>query len=197
MIRAQVSLALVAVVAWLGCSDEPRGSSGSGGASTTTTSGSTGGAGTRTGTGTGSPSGTPAGSSVGTPTGQPSGCEPPAPAPSGGACIAIGMGQGGSGAIDVECNPITGEPCPADLACDLVIEQSAFSGFQCYPPPNTVAVCGACDSLDGPFCNNGLTCISGLCRKYCCDDDNCGPGAGCDTTTGTYPGTAVGVCLPP
>src|SRR5271168_4052094 len=81
--------------------------------------------------------------------------------PSGGtgASEGNGGGQGTGGGTPIpadQCNPVTGAGCPADgSACDL-----AMSGgyFQCFPPPNTVGVCGVCDG-DTLFCGANLTCV--------------------------------------
>jgi hypothetical protein len=101
------------------------------------------------------------------------------------------------------CNPVTGAGCPSDgTTCDL--GQSGF--FQCFPPPNTVDVCGVCDDAQS-FCGSDLTCVlpsdapSGTCYRYCCTDADCGSGAVCDTKFGAEvlqpndQGDAVGLCV--
>jgi hypothetical protein len=71
---------------------------------------------------------------------------------------------------DTPCNPVTNVGCAtAGEACDI-----AESGFQCYPPPNDIAVCGVCG--DGAFCAPGNVCVNGQCLHYCCTDGDCGSG---------------------
>jgi hypothetical protein len=89
------------------------------------------------------------------------------------------------------CNPIGGvnsggaaKECPAASACDY--DGAAFS---CYPPPNTIALCGACDN-QSTFCADGLTCLGGKCTRFCCDDGDCSANAACDAPPGD-----VGNCV--
>lgn len=97
-----------------------------------------------------------------------------------------GAATGGGSASGDQCNPVTGAGCPSDgSTCDL-----ATSGiFVCFPPPNTVDVCGACDD-NAAFCGSDLTCVlptggnSGMCYRYCCSDADCGAGGTCDTAFG-------------
>ncbi|NUP10177.1 MAG: hypothetical protein HOW73_29355 [Polyangiaceae bacterium] len=88
------------------------------------------------------------------------------------------------------CNPVTGEPCDVEngFACDL-----GADGYVCFGPPNDTPICDACDNANGPWCENGHTCLSdGSCAKYCCDDADCGSGK-CDKTKQGNPD--VGVCV--
>ena len=105
-------------------------------------------------------------------------CDAPMTAPSAGACVTLDA--------NITCNPVTNEPCTAGQACDI-----SASGFQCYDPPNDVALCGECGNEVG-FCQGGLTCV-GTCAKLCCDASDCGTGT-CDTTSAGLPG-GVGVCV--
>jgi len=72
-------------------------------------------------------------------------------------------------------------------------------GFICFPPPNDAAICQPCDNANGPWCQGTMTCISGegLCRRYCCDDGDCGPSLTCQK--GLMVDNAeveVGLCVP-
>lgn len=86
-----------------------------------------------------------------------------------------------------ECNPITNEGCDtaAGEACDF------GQSLTCYPAPNDVALCGACDAAMGPFCQAGSTCaLNNQCTKFCCTDADCGTGK-CDLT---LTGDVFGLC---
>lgn len=109
-------------------------------------------------------------------------CAVPAGAPSGGSCFSIGGAD--------ECNPVTQAPCnvAAGEACDL-----SQNGFSCFPPPNDVELCGACDPVNGPWCVAGATCV-GACARYCCTDADCAPAGACDKATYELGGD-VGVCV--
>ncbi len=94
------------------------------------------------------------------------------------------FGAGGGSAPTDECNPVTAAGCPSDgYTCDF--DQNSGL-FKCFPPPNSVAVCGACDQA-ASFCAAELTCVlpaggnEGTCYRYCCTDADCGAGATCDT----------------
>jgi hypothetical protein len=93
-----------------------------------------------------------------------------------------GGGHGGSKGGSDQCNPVTNAGCPTDgSTCDF-----NGSSFVCFPPPNSVDVCGSCDTTNGPFCGAGLSCVElpgeqGSCYRYCCTDADCGSGATCDT----------------
>lgn len=117
-----------------------------------------------------------------------------------------GIGQGGNGngggQTGDTCNPVTDDGCPTDgTTCDLA--PSGF--FGCYPPPNTVDVCGTCDPTNGPFCGPDLTCVvgsnGGICFRYCCTDGDCGAGGTCDVDFANTvlpqenTGNNVGLCV--
>jgi hypothetical protein len=104
--------------------------------------------------------------------------------------------------VPVTCNPVTNEPCAAGEACDVSVNEtgSGLVGFTCYPPPppNTVALCGACDD-QSVACVGGSTCWAvnngaptGSCAKYCCTDADCGSG----TCTSVLEGAAVFPAVP-
>jgi hypothetical protein len=89
------------------------------------------------------------------------------------------------------CNPIGGvnaggaaKECAAGSACDY-----DGAAFGCYPPPNTIALCGACNN-QSTFCADGLTCVGGQCTRFCCDDGDCGANGLCDAPPGD-----VGNCV--
>jgi hypothetical protein len=54
-----------------------------------------------------------------------------------------------------------------------------------------------CANQGGPWCVPGFTCYSGrgICRRYCCDDGDCGPSLTCDKTL-LEGVTEVGICVP-
>jgi hypothetical protein len=92
-------------------------------------------------------------------------CDPPAVAPSMGACVEID----GAG---IKCNPITNDGC--DTAAGEACDGTETMGFSCFPDGNTQAVCEPCGDADG-YCQPGATCL-GACAKFCCDDADCGSG---------------------
>ncbi len=97
------------------------------------------------------------------------------------------------------CNPIMLTGCGAGEACDV---GPSRNGFACATQ-GTVALCGACDPVAGPFCGPGTTCRyttdhdlkSGQCVRLCCDGTDCGAGV-CVTPT-DFMNFPVGVCLTP
>ncbi len=114
-----------------------------------------------------------------------------------------GAGNGGGSVSGDQCNPVTGDGCPADgSTCD----RATTGFFSCFPPPNTVDVCGSCDDAT-LFCGSDLTCVlpvnsdDGICYRYCCTDADCGAGGTCDTSFGAAvlqpanKGDAVGLCV--
>jgi hypothetical protein len=108
-------------------------------------------------------------------------CSVPVPSPSAGACVTLNA--------DILCNPVTNAACDtaAGEACDF-----GGTAFKCYPAPNTINLCQACDATNGPFCKGGETCDNGVCAKFCCTNADCGAGM-CDKT-GMFPGGA-GECI--
>ncbi len=106
-------------------------------------------------------------------------CTVPTTAPSGGSCITINADAG------IQCNPVTNAPCDVDagLGCDTDFK----GGYTCLAQ-STVALCGACNEVNGPYCIGTATCLpltdagSQQCYRYCCTDADCAPGH-CDTTT--------------
>jgi hypothetical protein len=85
-------------------------------------------------------------------------------------CTGLTTTSGGSCYPATPCNPMTQAGCTTPGgACDI-----AATGFECYPPPNDIAVCGACG--DGAFCQAGNVCINSQCLHYCCTDADCGTG---------------------
>lgn len=112
------------------------------------------------------------------------------------ACGGGGGGSGGGGGLPSgcyetgvpNCNPLNNDGCASDEACDL----SSNLTLECFPPPNTAKLGGACDPTNGPFCAGGLHCAEGgVCGKFCCSSSECGGGT-CtvlDSMTGT-----LGVC---
>jgi hypothetical protein len=96
----------------------------------------------------------------------------PASPPSNGSCYTIPPSTSSGGAT--ACNPVTGAECTEfGSACD-----SGTDGYQCFPPPNTGTLCGACGDND-VYCGNGLSCFAYdtftfKCMRYCCTDADCG-----------------------
>jgi hypothetical protein len=107
---------------------------------------------------------------------------------------------------DILCNPVTGEPCREGEQCDYVRPvPGSISGFFCFPPPANASLCMACNTDSGPFCENTTTCVdalgapargNGACARYCCSDDDCGPGT---CVAGGFDPAApdLGVCADP
>lgn len=160
------------------------GNGGSGGTSGSGGSGGWGGAGGSggwAGTGGGT-SGAGGGGGSGATAGAGDCASDPVSPPSQGSCVKTGT----SG---YPCNPVTNAGCNASAgeACD-------FNGtaFQCFPAPNDVAACGACNTQSGPFCVGGFTCFGGSshCTRYCCNNADCAPGTACVMQ---YP-TSLGIC---
>jgi hypothetical protein len=86
-------------------------------------------------------------------------------------CSGVSMASGGTCYPSTPCNPMTSAGCTgAGSACDI-----GASGFECYPPPNDVALCGTCGEAEG-FCVAGAVCIESKCMHYCCTDADCGSG---------------------
>lgn len=113
-------------------------------------------------------------------------CTAPTNAATNGSCVTID-------GTNTTCNPVTNFGCDggAGEACDL----GGGSTFQCFPAPNDVALCGACDNQNGPFCKPTMHCAptaSGSgCARFCCDDTDC-TGGKCDTSLlGQPPGVCV------
>ena len=97
------------------------------------------------------------------------------------------------GGMKYACNPVTNEPCEADQACDL----TNMGTMGCIAPPNEGAICDTCDQMNGPWCQGTMTCLGGdsICRRYCCDDGDCGPNLTCDKTILAGDGfTEIGIC---
>ncbi len=80
--------------------------------------------------------------------------------------------------------------CQPGEACDVEATQLTFV---CFPPPNDAQEGGACDNAAGPYCSDGLTCVSNICRAFCCIDGDCN-GATC-TEVGTSGNIIIKACL--
>ncbi|EYF00978.1 hypothetical protein [Chondromyces apiculatus] len=106
-------------------------------------------------------------------------CDAPADSPSMGACVPQ----------NAACNPVTNAGCTEEgSACDI----APSGAFQCFPAPNTQAICEPCSQSVG-YCAPGGTCVPGsTCARFCCDDGDCGTGT-CDKTL--LNSTDVGVCV--
>jgi hypothetical protein len=118
-------------------------------------------------------------------------CTAPADAATNGSCVTID-------GTNFACNPVNNAGCDggAGETCDLGVDSQNNSTFQCFPPPNDVALCGTCDNNSGPFCKPTLHCVEedggGTgCARFCCDDTDC-TGGHCDTT---LLGQAPGLCV--
>lgn len=127
-------------------------------------------------------------------------CEVPAVPPSLGACVAFGEGAprpdckalalgvslGSCVPASLGCDPVTSGGCAIGSSCD-----KSTTGYLCFPPPNTEALCDACDNDNGLFCSPGSTCVSGRCARYCCEDGDCSAEGFC-TSRDEY---GIGVCM--
>lgn len=108
-----------------------------------------------------------------------------------------GAGQGGGTAWPQfdECNPVSQEGCDFAGGAECDLEQSG--NFICFPSGNTEPPCATCNNGNGPWCQPGMHCHEGQCRRYCCDDSDCGPSLTCNKTIDTFAETPqVGLCLP-
>jgi hypothetical protein len=111
-------------------------------------------------------------------------CDAPLVAPSGGSCVTLTK--------DVECNPVTNEPCPE------VCGNYGLGLFQCYTVTSMEPTCGSCDDS---VCGGTTECLDDLgfdgvyqCARFCCDDGDCGSGV-CVKDGIATPDADVGVCL--
>ena len=104
-----------------------------------------------------------------------------------GASGAGGNASGGSGA-----GGQIGDPgaCYANMgACNPLLGQCG-AGEQCFWD-GMMFMCGAgstqslgemCDGIAGPFCNDGLACVTlGNCHAACCENSDCAAGQTCET----------------
>jgi hypothetical protein len=164
------------------------------------------GPGSGTGIGPGSGTGVGPGSGSGTGAGDAGGVSPECTvatsAPSNGSCVTVtGLNDAGSG---VQCNPVTAAGCAdagVGATCDIgSTDGTSITSFVCYPPPNTAAVCAACDNTSGPYCAPTTTCVitneSSMttdCARYCCTNADCGSGR-C-MTGGFAPAPTLGICV--
>lgn len=144
------------------------------------------------------------------------GCDDvPDTAPSNGNCVMTGGGGGGvggagggttttagqgGGASLFDCNPVTSAPCntAAGEACDFNGETGTFT---CFTSGNTQDSCQMCNNQNGPWCIGGFTCYSGrnVCRRYCCDDGDCGPTLTCQKNIQSFIDVGagqIGICQP-
>lgn len=113
-------------------------------------------------------------------------CTAPVNAASNGSCVTID-------GTNFTCNPVNNAGCDggAGETCDL-----SDQGFVCFPAPNDVPLCGACDNGQGPFCKPTMHCVeedggSFGCARFCCDDTDC-TGGKCDTS---FLGQPPGICV--
>lgn len=109
-------------------------------------------------------------------------CDAPATPQATGACVSIG------GAF--ECNPVTNEGCDGvGASCD---NNGVGFNFACFASGNVNGACEPCGASADDFCLPGLTCVDGICTKYCCSDADCGSGT---CATGVFGADAdLGVC---
>ncbi|MFO0614703.1 MAG: hypothetical protein U0414_19105 [Polyangiaceae bacterium] len=101
-------------------------------------------------------------------------CGVPSSPPSNGDCYTPGA---------EECNPVSGASCAAGEACDF----NGPTQFVCWAGENSGQLCGSCDPGNYVYCENGLECFDTnlatgggpyKCFKFCCQDADCGGGAG-------------------
>ncbi|MBW2527143.1 MAG: hypothetical protein JRI23_23375, partial [Deltaproteobacteria bacterium] len=94
-----------------------------------------------------------------------------------------GVCYAGSG----DCNPMQSDCAVAGASCDI----SDDNLFHCFDPPNTATLGAYCDVSAGPFCQNGLTCVSNACMSFCCIADDC---PGDCISVGTAGSVEIKVC---
>ncbi len=91
-----------------------------------------------------------------------------------------------------DCEPVGAESCPEGSACDYGQHQGAW-GFFCYTDATEIEG-ASCDEQDGPWCTSGLSCVEGVCRRYCCSDEDC-QSTGCEPLSWDYvEGGELGIC---
>lgn len=93
------------------------------------------------------------------------------------------------------CDPRKGEVCnlAAGETCDLATMPEGNLNIMCLPGPNTQGLNESCNPSSGPYCAVGLHCVDpGVCKKFCCDNTDCGTKVSCKPITAAA-GT-LGVC---
>lgn len=93
------------------------------------------------------------------------------------------------------CDPRDGEGCDLDAGhtCDLGTTSEGSLNLVCLAGANTQRVDQTCDPVSGPFCAPGLHCVeSGVCKNFCCGDNECGADEQCEAFSETV--GALGVC---
>lgn len=91
------------------------------------------------------------------------------------------------------CDPVTAWPC--DTARGETCDYSNTAGaFRCFPGPNDVPFCGACNTSDA-FCGAGLLCDIFIgCERFCCQDSDCKIGRCTPNVYGDDAFASVGHC---
>ena len=101
------------------------------------------------------------------------------------------VGSGGAPAT-FSCNPVSGEGCAKNEACDT---DYADFAFVCYGGASTNALCADCGQEHG-YCKPGSSCVAGKCVKFCCSDADCSKKAFCDKTgLAKFGKGVVGLCM--
>jgi hypothetical protein len=76
------------------------------------------------------------------------------------------------------CHPVTGAGCVGDgFGCDFGPNGGVW-GFFCFSDC-TEPLGAPCDQASGPWCASGMTCYGGVCRAFCCGDEDCAGEAAC------------------
>lgn len=90
------------------------------------------------------------------------------------------------------CDPVTNAGCPdGGVGCDFG-EHGGVLGFFCFTDA-TEPVGATCAADGGPWCAGGATCADGICRGFCCGDDDCDTGA-CEPVTWEPVEGPLGLC---
>lgn len=111
----------------------------------------------------------------------------------GGVSVSVGMGkcwQGGG-----VCNPVTGGGCALSQPpnqCTLSTDSGQPQAF-CTQVGDRPA-CTECNPSGGKNCQQGFSCVAGVCVRLCCLNAECGVGGTC--APGLIPGDGeLGICL--
>jgi len=211
MVRNLVVGGAMFIFLWVGCNDDEE----TGAEGPSVVAASTGPTSTGTMGQTGTSVSTAAVSTTGAGATGPGCDDVPDTAPSNGSCVMTGSGGGGvgggagggtttagqgGGAVALfACNPVTSEPCntAAGEACDFNGETASWT---CFTSGNTQESCQMCNNQNGPWCVPGFTCYSGrnVCRRYCCDDGDCGPTLTCQKNIQSFieaGAPQIGICM--
>jgi len=93
------------------------------------------------------------------------------------------------------CDPVTAEGCPGEgTACDHGV-LGGIAGFYCYTDcTETEGAPCMYEDNGGPWCAAGMTCLEGVCARYCCGSSDCDGDQCQPLTLENVIGGALGTC---